>query len=224
MAAELASLDSVDVTWVIPSNSNAPIESYTLMFCAWLGMGCVDGTSTNVTLTFGDDELIRIGENQLTFRYPELLINREYEVVIRTENFIGRQMSPAFGNGLRFNSISPDDGQVVNVGFIPTTDAIILTWNLPPLALLSTDFNVSFNATYYSVADPLNTMPVTIVYDPVWPEQGVSVNIGEPDSPPHTFEIVAQYTNPNLLSSQATLGGVRTLANGTRITIIDQHT
>jgi hypothetical protein len=225
VAAELASLDSVNVTWVIPSDSNAPIESYTLMFCARLGMGCVDGTSTNVTFMVWDEEIIRIGENLLRVRYrfSEILINREYEVVIRAENYIGRQMSPVFGNGFRFNSTSPDDGQVVNIGFVPTATMIILTWNLPTLALTTTNLNVSFNVTYYNVGAPLNTISVTVDYDPIRLEQGVSVNIGEPDSPLHTFQITALYTNPNLLSSQATLGGVRTLEIGTRITIIDWY-
>jgi hypothetical protein len=220
VAAELASLDSVNITWSIPSDNNAPIESYTLMFCAWLETGC---TFTNVTLMVGSEELItiKLNGNRLRYTFPGLLIGQleQYEVVIQAENSIGRQMSPAFGNGFRFNSTSPDNGRVINVGFIPTTSVIILTWNLPPLALVTTNLNVVFNVTYYSVGAPLNTMTVTVQYNPMRPEQGVSIDLMIADSPLHIFQIIAQYTNPNLLSSIATLEDVRTLTNGTKIKV-----
>jgi hypothetical protein len=222
--AELASLDRINITWSIPSDNNAPIVQYILMFCAQIETGCVDGASTNVPLTVGiDEELISIEGNRLRYTFPQLLIGKEYEVVIRAENSAGQQMFPPVNvsSGFRFNSASPNDGQVVSVDFVRTTNVIILIWNLPTLALATTNLNVSFNVTYYNVGAPLNIMSVTVDYDPMRLEQGVSVNIGEPDSPLHTFQITALYTHPNLLSSQATLGGVRTLANGT---IIDQHT
>ena len=62
--------------------NNAPIESYTLMFCARLEFGCIDGTFTNVTLMVGSEQLIKIGGNRLRYRSPELLTGRQYEVVI----------------------------------------------------------------------------------------------------------------------------------------------
>ena len=136
--------------------------------------------------------------------------------MIRARNSVGQQMSPMFGDGFRFNSTSPDDGQVTNVTFIPSTRIIILTWNLPPLALATTILNVSFNIIYVSVSDVSNIMSVAVQYNPVRLEQGVSIDLMIADSPSHTFQIVALYTNPNLLSSQANLTGVRTLANGTR--------
>jgi hypothetical protein len=192
VTAELASLDSVDITWSIPSANNAPIESYTLIFCIRLGMSCVPGFFINITLMVGDEELTTVDGNRLRFRFPELSVtNKEYEVVIQAENSIGRQMFPVFGNGFRFNSTSPDNGRVINVGFIPTTSMIILTWNLPPLALATTNLNVFFNVTYSIDADPLNTRSVPVDYDPMRLEQGVSINIGEPDSQLHTFRIVA---------------------------------
>ena len=217
VTALLASLDSVDVTWSIPAENNAPIESYSLMFCARHETGCVDGTFTNVTLMVGSEELIMLDGNRLRYTFTQLLIGREYEVVIRAENSIGQQMSPAFGNGLRFNSAFPDDGRVVSVDSVSSTNTIILTWNLPPLALATNNLNVSFNVAYFSVSDSMNIMSVTVEYNPMRLEQGVSVDLMIADSPSHTFRIVALYTNPNLLSSQATLTGVRTLANGTRI-------
>ena len=216
MTAQLASLRAVDVTWSIPSANNTPIQSYILMFCALFETVCVDGTFTNVTLMVGSEQLITLDGNWLRYRFPELLIEKQYEVVIRAANSVGEQMSPMFGSGFRFNSTSPDDGRVVNVSFIPATRIIILTWNLPPLALATTNLNVSFNVTYFSVSDPTNIMSVTVQYNPMRLEQGVSVNITTAASSAHTFQIVALYTNPYLLSSQAILTGVRTLANGTK--------
>ena len=212
MTAQLASLRAVNITWSIPSENNAPIQSYTLMFCARLETGCEDGTFTNVTLTVGSEQLITIGGNRLRYRFPELLIGKQYEVVIRARNSIGQQTSPAFGNGLRFNSAFPDDGQVVNVASVPSTNTIILTWNLPPLALATTNFDVSFNVTYFS--NITNIMSVAVEYNASRLEQGISVDLMEADSLSHSFEITAWYNSLNLLSSQATLTGVRTLANG----------
>ena len=70
-------------------------------------------------------------------------------------------MSPALGNGFESNSAFPDNGQVVNVSFIPATRLVIVTWNLPALARATANLNVSFDVTYYSVADPMNTISVT---------------------------------------------------------------
>ena len=217
VTAQLTNLRAVNVTWSVPSANNAPIQSYTLIFCIRLEIYCVDITLTNVTLMVGDEQLITIGGNQLRYTFTELLIDREYEVVIRARNSVGQQMSPMFGGGFRFNSASPDDGRVANVNFIPSTRIIILTWNLPPLALATPNVSVAFNVTYYNNGDPLNIMSVAVEYNPMRLEQGVSVDLMIADSSSHNFQIVALYTNPNLLSSEAILTGVRTLANGTRI-------
>ena len=216
VSTELVSLDSVNVTWSIPSANNDPIINYTLMFCARLETGC--GSIISVTLEAErDPELIELDGNQLRYTFNELSTGKQYEVVIRAANTIGQQMSPVFGNGRRFNSAFPDDGQVVNVASVSSTDMIILTWNLPPLALATNNFNVSFNVTYFSDSDSLIIRSVAVEYNASRLEQGVSVDLMEADSPAHTFRIVALYTNPNLLSSKANLTGVRTLANGTRI-------
>ena len=217
VTAQLASLRAVNVTWSVPSANNAPIQSYTLMFCARLETGCIEGTLRNITRMVGDEELIILGGNRLRYTFTQLLIDREYEVVIRARNSVGQQMSPMFGDGLRFNSTSPDDGRVVNVASVSSTNTIILTWNLPPLALETISVNVSFDVTYFSVGDPLNIMSVAVEYNASQLEQGVSIDLMIADSPLHTFRIVALYTNPILLSSQAILTGVRTLANGIRI-------
>ena len=139
---------------------------------------------------------------------------RMYEVVVRAENSIGLQITPALGNGLKFNSAFPDDGRIVNVGFIPTASVVIVTWNLPALALATANLNVSFNVMYYSGADPANIISVSVKYNMSRHEQGFSVDLMTADSPSHIFQIAAWYINPNLLSSQANLTGVQTLANG----------
>ena len=216
MTAELTSLENVNITWFIPSANNAHIQSYNLIFCVPLETGCADGTLRNINHTIGEKELIILDGNRLRYTLTQLLIDREYEVRIRASNSVGQQMSPMFGGGLRFNSASPDDGQVVNVASVSSTNTIILTWNLPPLALATTSFNVSFDVTYSSVSDPLSIMSVAVEYNASRLEQGVSVDLMEADSLSHSFEITAWYNSLNLLSSQATLTGVRTLTNGMR--------
>ena len=57
-------------------------------------------------------------------------------------------------------------------------------------------------------------MSVAVEYNALRLEQGISVDLMEADSPSHSFEITAWYNSLNLLSSQAILTGVRTLANG----------
>ena len=220
VSARLVSLNSANITWRVPNDNSASITSYTLILCALflpIDTSCSYGISVNISVPVGGHDLTMVGRNQLRYTFHELLTEKAYEVVIRAENAVGQQMSPAFGNGLRFNSSFPDDGRVVNVGFIPTTSVIIVTWKLPPLALATASLNVSFNIMYFSAGNPANTMSVTVGYNPSWLEQGSSVNIGVPDSASHTFQITAWYYNPNLLSSQATLTGVQTLANGTKI-------
>ena len=87
-------------------------------------------------------------------------------------------MNPELGNGFTFNSSFPGDGRVENVHFIPATDAIIMTWNLPRLALETSDLNVSFSVSYFNNGAPQNVLQVTIVYNPMLLEQGVSINLG----------------------------------------------
>ena len=216
VTAQLVSLDSVNVTWCSPPNNNADITSYTLTFCAMVSSDDTDcGSSVNVTVMLS--HRTRIGNNQLSYIYNELLTEKMYEVVVRAENSIGLQMAPALGNGLNFDSAFPDDGRVVNVGFIPTINTIIVTWNLPALALNTTNLNVSFNVVYYNVSTPLNRTSVSVEYNPMRLEQGFSANVTMSDSPSYVFQIVARYNNPNLLSSQTNLTDVQTLADGKKI-------
>ena len=223
VSTELVSLDSVDVTWSIPSANNDPIVNYTLMFCALFNGSC--GSIRTITLEVGrDSELMELDGNRLRYTFTELSTEKEYEVVVRAANTIGQQTSPAFGNGRRFNSAFPDDGQVVNVANVSSTDTIILTWNLPPLALALQNIDALFNITYFRDGNPSNILSVAVEYNASLPVQGVSVNLMMADSAEHTFQIGALYTNPNLLSSQAILTGVRTLADGTRINKHTQHT
>ena len=219
--ADLVTLDSVNITWTIPADNNANIKNYTLTFCAIFSptdTDCSRGTSVNVTIPVDDCDLITVDGNQLRYTYPELLTEKQYEVMIRAENSVGQQMSPAFGSGLRFNSAFHDDGRVVNVSFIPTTRMIIVTWNLPPLAQATINVTASFNVIYYNAGDPAYNVSVVVEHNSSQPVQAFSANLGIADSPSHVFRIVAQYVNPNLLSSQANLTGVQTLANGTKNT------
>ena len=209
------SLDSVNITWHVPVDNNAPITSYTLTFCTVVLPHDSD-CDTLVNITVPVDNLTRIGETQLMYTYSELLTETLYEVVIRAENSVGRQMAPVLSNGFYFNSSFPDDGQVVNASFIPTAHVVIVTWNLPTLALATSNLNVSFNVVYFSDGDPNNTTLVTVDYNSSQLEQGFSANLIV-GSGTHTFQIVALYINPNLLSSEATLMEVRTLAQSMSI-------
>ena len=213
VSAQLVSLDSVNITWYVPVDNNAPITSYTLTFCSMVLPHDTD-CDTLVGITISVDSLTRIGKTQLRYTYPELLTEKLYEVVIRAENSVGRQMAPVLSNGFYFNSSFPDDGQVINVSFISTTRVVIVTWNLPTLALATANLNVFFNVTYFSDGDPNNTTLVTIDYNSSRLEQGFSAKLMVANSATHTFQIVAWYINPNLLSSEATLMEVRTLAQG----------
>ena len=218
MSAQLVSLDSVNITWRIPSDNTSSIISYTLTICTRIlpnDTDCSNGTLFNVSVLVND--LTMISGNRLSYILPELTTQKEYEVVIRARNLVGLQMSPALGGGFKFNSAFPDNGRVVDASFIPaTTMLVIVTWNLPALAIATDNLNVSFIVTYYSDGDPDNTRMETVPRQPDL--QGVSVNLTMPDSPVHTFQIVANYGNPNLLSSPVTLTDVQTLANGTKIT------
>lgn len=228
VSAQLVSLDSVNITWHIPSSNNAPITSYTLSICATSSptdTHCSHGTLVVITVMVGGRDLTAVDGNQLSYIFPELLTEKMYEIVVRAENSIGLQMTPALGNGIKFSSAYPDDGQVVNVGFIPTTSMVIVTWNLPPLAQATAYLNVSFNVMYYSDTDPANTVSVPVKYNISQHEQGFSADLMIVDSPSYVFQIVAQYSNPYLflLSSQATLTDVQTLANGKILLAHIQH-
>ena len=219
VSVKLVSLDSVNITWRIPSDNNVSITSYTLIFCVSPNdTDCSHSSAINVTRQV--DDLTRISENRLSYIFPELVTEKLYEIVIRAENSNGLQMAPELGNGFRFNSASADDGQVVNVSFIPTTRMIIVTWNLPALAMATANLNVSFDVLYYSDADQQNITTVPVQYNMSRPEQGVSVDLMIANSSTHVFKIQARYINPNLSSSQANLTGVRTLANGNSSTVI----
>ena len=216
VSAELVSLDSANITWRIPSDNNAPIISYTLMFCARPSNSTLCGTSVNVTVPVG--ELTRVGD-QLNYTINGLLTEKMYEVVIRAENSVGLRMNPDLGDGFFFNSAGPDNGQVENISFISATGAVIVTWNLPPLALDTSDLNVSFSVSYFNNGAPQNVSQVTIVYNPMVVEQGVSINL-EADSAVHTINVTAVYINPNLVSSQSSLANVKTLGGGKNVAVL----
>ena len=213
--AELVSLDSANIIWRIPPDNNAPIISYTLMFCAIVSTpnDTVCGTLVNVTVPVG--ELTRVGD-QLNYTINELLTEKMYEVVIRAENSVGLRMAPELGDGFTFNSAGPDNGRVENGMSIPAITAIIVTWNLPHLALATSRLNVSFNVTYFNNGDESNVRSVIVDYDPMVNEQGVSIELGA-DSAAHTVNVTAVYINPNLVSSLFSLPNVQTLRQGKNV-------
>ena len=191
VSAELVSLDCANITWCIPPDNNARIFSYTLIFCARVtSNSTVCGTLINITVPVG--QLTQVGEDKLNYTINELLIETMYEVVIRAENSVGFQIYPELGNGSMFNSPFPDDGQVENLAFIPThRHVVIVTWNLPYLALATADLNVSFNVTYFSNGTPDMVIPVSVAYNPMLLEQGVSIDLGPHDSIAHTINVIA---------------------------------
>ena len=211
------SLDSANITWRIPSDNNAPITNYTLMFCARPSNSTPCGTSVNVTVPVG--KLTRVGDDQLNYTINGLLTEKMYEVVIRAENDIGLRMNPDLGDGFFFNSAGPDNGQVENIAFISATGAVIVTWNLPPLALDTSDLNVFFSVSYFNNGAPQNVLQMTVVYNPMVVEQGVSINL-EADSTLHTVNVMAVYINPNLVSSQSSLTNVKTLGGGKNVAVL----
>ena len=211
------SLDIANITWRIPSDNNAPITRYTLMFYARPSNSTLCGTSINVTVPVS--ELNQVGENQLNYTINGLLTEKMYEVVIRAENSVDFQMNPELGNGFTFNSAVPGDGQVENITFIPTTNVVIVTWNLPRLALDTSDLNVSFNVSYFNNGAPDIVTLVTVFYNPMLLEQGVSIELGA-DSATHTVNVAVVYVNPNLVSSQSSLTNVKTLGGGKNVVVL----
>ena len=216
VSAELVSLDSANIIWRIPPYNNAPIISYTLIFCtiASTPNGTVCGNLYNVTVPVG--ELTQIGDDRLNYTINGLLTEKMYEVVIRAENSVGLRMAPELGDGFTFNSAGPDNGRVENAMSIPAITAVIVTWNLPRLALATSRLNVSFNVTYFNNGDGSNVRSVIVDYDQMVNEQGVSIEL-EADSAVHTINVVAVYINPNLVSSLFSLPNVQTLRPGKNV-------
>ena len=147
----------------IPPDNNAPILRYTLMFCAIVSTpnGIVCGNLFNVTVSVG--QLTQIGDDRLNYTINGLLTEIVYGVMIRAENAAGLRMNPELGDGFTFISAVSDDGQVENIVFIPSTDAVIVTWNLPHLALDTSDLNVSFSVSYFNNGSPQIVTLVTVV-------------------------------------------------------------
>ena len=205
------SLDTVNITWRIPMDNNAHITSYTLTLYARLSLNDKSHLVPDLIIIFPVTDLTRIGKTQLRFTYPELLTEKLYEVVIRAENSVGAQMDPVLGDGFTFSSAFPNDGRVENVRFIPTTRLVIVTWNLPTLALDTTRLNVSFNITYFKNDEPDVVSLIIINYNSKLTEQGVSIDLLQADSAVYTVNITALYTVPDLVSSTFSLSPVRTL-------------
>ena len=200
---------AVNITWYIPSSNNAPITDYILEFCDTSPSGsCLDNVTVN--------GLTSVNSTHLSYFFEPPHPNITYEVFIRAGNIVGFQTAPVFGGGHRFRSAFEDDGRVVNVMIIPTTSVVILTWNLPQLALSNDVIVDFFEVTYFHkhMHDPIMSVRMdTVSYNPSSPEQpGFSANISSVGG--HTFNITAVYSTPRLTSSPVTVTGVRTLEEG----------
>ena len=217
VTAQLASLSSVAVTWRIPEENNAPITDYRIIFCVRENETVVECPLNN-TFTVGSD-ISQFNQTHQRFVYRELLTEKLYEVVIRAVNMISEQMSPMVGEGLRFNSAFPDDGQVVNVGFIPTIRMVIVTWELPLLAQETMPLNVTFNVTYFNNGSPNNRITMNVGYEEALMAQGFTIDLMEANSAIHTVEITAIYTVPNFVATLFTLRDVSTLDTSKRLCI-----
>ena len=215
MSSRLASLDSVDVTWSIPSGNNAPILSYNLTICQ-IGPNGTCFNRRNFSVPVGDSRLVRVSPNQLRYRFGELATQKMYEVRIRAENLVGLQDDPDEGEGHRFNSSFPDDGRVVNFRSIRTTSVVIVTWNLSDLALATNGLDVMFTVTYFREGSPDNIMTATVNNsEPL----GFSADLSATGGAGHTFTVVANYMTPVLVSSAVEMMNVATLGQGEVLTL-----
>ena len=217
VTAQLVSLSSVAVTWRVPEDNNDRITNYRIIFCVRENETVVECPLNN-TFTVGSD-ISQFNQTHQRFVYRELLTEKPYEVVIRAVNMIGEQLSPMVGEGLRFNSAFPDDGQVVNVGFIPTTRMVIVTWELPPLAQATMPLNVSFTVTYFRDGNSGVRNTTNVGYDEALMAQGFTIDLMEANSAIHTVEITAIYTVPNFVATLFTLQDVSTLDTSKRMCI-----
>ena len=211
------SLNSVDITWNVPADNNAPITGYLLSVC---GRGSLNDTQcsiVNETITLQIAQLVlNQGANQLTFTYIESLPGNTYEVFVRAENSIGPTDSPELGDGHVFNAASANDGQVANAGFIPTpSGSVIVSWILPLLAKATADLvNVTFNVTYFNDGFIERNVTEIVDYNEGVLEQGITLSFLEADRATHTVEIIAHYGRPQLVAAFVRLTRVTTLPIG----------
>ena len=197
------------MTWPIPSDNNAPIDRYIINVCLISpdGTACVTDTSIPVS---SPEEL---SGNRLRYQLGEIVPQKRYELFIQAVNSVGSQAYTPLTNGYRFESVSAVNGSVTNLRFVPTTSVVIITWNLPAIALATSGVDAVFNLTYFREGNQvLSTVSVIISYNMALTEQGYSVDLSVLDGGPYTFIVTALYTSPiSLLSTEVMQANIMTM-------------
>ena len=150
-------------------------------------------------------DLTSLPDSQLRYTAENIFPESEYEIRIRAENSIGLQDDPVSGQGYRFSSAFADDGSVVNFRVVPTTSVVIVTWDLPFLALNTSNLEVLFDVTYFRIGNPEEPVMANVSYNASLTEQGYSVDLSETNNALHTFTVVARYAIPFLVSTGVSL-------------------
>ena len=213
MSHVLVTLTSINVTWPIPSGNNAPIVEYIINVCLISpnnGTACV--TNTSIPVPSPD----MLPGNLLRYQVGEIVAQKSYEIYIQALNSVGSQKYIPLTNGYRFESVSAVNGSVTNLRFVPTTSVVIITWNLPAIALATSGVEAVFNLTYFRQGNRvLSTMSVNITYNMALTEQGYSVDLSVLDDGPYTFIVTALYTSPiSLLSTEVMQAGIMIVGAG----------
>ena len=193
------------MTWPIPSANNAPITEYIINVCLIDGTACV--TNTSIPVSSPD----MLPENRLRYQVGEILPQKSYEIYIQAVNSVGSQKYIPLTNGYRFESVSAVNGSVTNLRFVPTTSVVIITWNLPAIALATSGVEAEFNLTYFRQGNQvLSSVSVNISYNMALTEQGYSVDLSA--GGPYTFVVTALYTSPiSLLSTEVMEANIMTV-------------
>ena len=199
------------MTWPIPSDNNARITEYIVNVCQISpnnGTACV--TNTSVPVTSPD----MIPGNRLRYQLGEIVPQKRYELFIQAVNSVGSREYTPLTNGYRFESVSAVNGSMTNLRFVPTTSVVIVTWNLPVIALATSGVEAEFNLTYFRQGNREdNTVSVIISYNMALTEQGFSVDLSA--GAQYTFIVTALYNSPiSLLSTEVMEANIMTVATG----------
>ena len=210
MSHVLVTLTSINVTWPIPSDNNAPITKYIINVC----LISPDGTAcvTNTSLPVSSPDMLP--GNRLRYELDEILPQKSYEIYIQAVNSVGSQKYTPLTNGYRFESVSAVNGSVTNLRFVPTTSVVIITWNLPVIAIATSGVEAEFNLTYFRQGNQvLSTVSVNISYNTALTEQGYSVAPSAGGL--YTFIVTALYTSPiSLLSTEVMQANIMIVGAG----------
>ena len=204
------------MTWPIPSDNNAPITEYIINVCLIFTnnnneTACI--TNTSIPVTSPD----MLPGNRLRYQVGEIFPQKSYEIYIQAVNDVGSQKYIPLTNGYRFESVSAVNGSVTNLRFALTTSVVIVTWNLPAIAIATSGVEAEFNLTYFHQGNQGigSKLSVIISYNMALTEQGYSVDLSVLDGSQYTFIVTALYTSPiSLPSTKVMQAGIMTVAAG----------